>query len=207
VGDKVPAVRFLLRRGVADVVLVGGLVGLTFLKASGYRLGKETEAALNVDLVEEARAILAKFGDKIVMPMDVAWEENGERVEGNLSELRNPSRIVDVGAATCDLFRRHINEAKTTVMLGPMGAFERPDFDVGTRRVLRTMLRSKAFTIAGGGHLTSLIEKMGIDKAFGHVSTGGGALLYVLSGREMPVLRALRKSARAVKRTEISLSK
>ena len=195
--DRVPGVRKLLERRVADKVLVTGLVGLVFLKARGYRLGAETESMIMEEFVREAESILAKYGDQILTPVDVAWEEDGKRAESSVLELESPPPLLDVGERTIEAFSAELEKAGTVVALGPAGVYERGGFEKGTTRLLHAIADGKAdTTLIGGGHLIAVVEGEKLADKFTYVSTGGGALLYVLSGRDMPVIEALRRAAR-----------
>lgn len=201
--DKVPAISALLRRGMADKVLVAGLVGEAFLKASGFRFEKTVESMLNRSVVMEAKRILRKYGDKVVLPVDVAWKENGERVEGTLRKGVR-TKPMDVGKETTKLFSTHIREAGTIFAAGPLGVYEVAGFDISTKEILSEIANSNAFSVVGGGDLASTVDQMGLGGGISHLSTGGGALLYTISGVELPVLDALKKSALKRKRKPFS---
>ena len=196
VEDKVPVIRRVLRDGIADRVLIGGLVRETFHLAQGRNPGKlemlpDSERAL----VEEARELLGEYGDSIVMPVDVALDVKGARVEIQVDSLTD-ERTYDIGLNTLALFCDEIKRAGTVVAEGPMGMFERRLFNVGTKEVLRAMAECEGFTLVGGGHLGGMASMMDVDWRMSHVSTGGGAMLTLLAGGRMPVVEALERAKR-----------
>jgi phosphoglycerate kinase len=195
VEDRIPAMRRVLGEGIADRVLVGGLVRETFHMAEKHPR-EEVEALPEAErrLVEEAGELLEEFADKIDTPVDVALDVGGERVEIHVDSVTNERNIFDIGLNTlaqfCDLIRR----AGTVVAEGPMGMFERRLFNTGTKEVLRAMAESRGFTLVGGGHLGGLAAMMDLDSRMNHVSTGGGAMLTLLAGGSMPVVESLERS-------------
>ena len=196
VEDKVPVIRRVLRDGIADRVLIGGLVRETFHLAQGRNPGKlETLSDSERALVEEARELLGEYGDSIVMPVDVALDVKGARVEIQVDSLTD-ERTYDIGLNTLALFCDEIKRAGTVVAEGPMGMFERRLFNVGTKEVLRAMAECEGFTLVGGGHLGGMMSMMGVDWRMSHVSTGGGAMLTLLAGGRMPVVEALERAKR-----------
>jgi phosphoglycerate kinase len=195
VEDRIPAMRRVLGEGIADRVLVGGLVRETFHMAEKHPR-EEVEALPEAErrLVEEAGELLEEFADKIETPVDVALDVGGERVEIHVDSVTNERNIFDIGLNTlaqfCDLIRR----AGTVVAEGPMGMFERRLFNTGTKEILRAMAESRGFTLVGGGHLGGLAAMMDLDSRMNHVSTGGGAMLTLLAGGSMPVVESLERS-------------
>jgi phosphoglycerate kinase len=147
-----------------------------------------------LSLVPKARKLLLS-GAPIDVPLDFVTvdEEGNVKVEPayNITGL-----IRDIGPATVRSYSELIKEAKVVVMRGPAGVMEDPRFRKGTKELVRAALESGAFTIFGGGHLTAVIEELGMKDRVGHISTGGGALLAFLSGKELPALKALQISAR-----------
>ena len=197
VEDRIPVIRRVLRDGIADRVLVGGLVRDTFHLARGHDPDK-LEALSDAEraLVEEAGGLLDGYGDMIGMPIDVALDVKGERVEIHVDSLTDEKNIYDIGLNTLARFCDEIRRAGTVVAEGPMGMFERRLFNVGTKEVLRAMAECEGFTLVGGGHLGGLVSMMDVDWRMGHVSTGGGAMLTLLAGGRMPVVDALERAKR-----------
>lgn len=197
VEDRIPVIRRVLRDGIADRVLIGGLVRDTFQLALGHDPDK-LEALTDAEraLVEEAGGLLDEYGDMIGMPIDVALDVKGERVEIHVDSLTDETNVYDVGLNTLARFCDEIRRAGTVVAEGPMGMFERRLFNVGTKEILRAMAECEGFTLVGGGHLGGLASMMDVDWRMGHVSTGGGAMLTLLAGGRMPVVDALERAKR-----------
>jgi phosphoglycerate kinase len=147
-------------------------------------------------LVEEAGTLLEEFGDRIDVPVDVALDVGGERVEIRVDSVTNERNIFDIGLNTLARFCDVIRKAGTVVAEGPMGMFERRLFNTGTKEILRAMADSKGFTLVGGGHLGGMAAMMDLDSQMSHVSTGGGAMLTLLAGDSMPVVESLERSKR-----------
>jgi len=201
VEDRMPVIRRVLRDGIADKVLLGGVINNIFLMAKGYlskrlrREGEEVHAQ-----VEEARELLKHYGDKIETAVDVALDVKGDRVEVGVEKLTDETNIYDVGLNTIARFREIIKGAGTVVAEGPMGMFERRGFDTGTREILEAMTCTKAFTVLGGGHLGGLASIMNVSGKISHISTGGGALLSFFAGEKLPVIEALKRAKRRWRR-------
>ncbi len=197
VEDRIPAMSRVLGDGIADRVLVGGLVRETFHMAEKHPPG-EVEALPEAErmLVKEAEGLLQEFGDRIEIPVDVALDVGGERVEIHVDSVTDERNIFDIGLNTLARFCNLIRRAGTVVAEGPMGMFERRNFNTGTKEILRAMAECKGFTLVGGGHLGGLAAMMDLDSRMSHVSTGGGAMLTMLAGESMPVVESLERSKR-----------
>lgn len=196
--ESISMIKELFGKQKADRVCAGGLLGELFLKAKGVALGEKdaffAEKGFN-ELVEPAKEVLSFYGDKILLPVDVAiMDDSDEREEVSVSELPKDNTICDIGPETVAEFKDAIKDAKLIVANGPMGIFEKIDFEVGTKRVFSAISRSRAFSIIGGGDTETALEQMDFsEKDFSHVSLAGKALLQYLSGKEMPGLLALKK--------------
>ena len=195
VGDRIPVINRVLQDGIADSILIGGLVADSFQMAKGHMgIRYEELDKAGKEEVEVCREILEKFPGKIHLPMDVAMDVKGERVEvfiGSITEERN---IYDIGLNTIAQFTSILNKAGTVVAEGPLGMFERRGFDIGTKEILRAMARCNGYTVVGGGHMGGMTAMLGIRDEMSHVSTGGGAMLSMLAGEPLPVVAALEKS-------------
>ncbi len=197
VDDRLPVMRRVLRDGIADRILVGGLIRETFHMAQGHNperlasLGEEDRG-----LVEEARVLMDGYADRIELPVDVALDVKGERVEVLTNKLTDETNIYDIGLNTIARFSARLRRAGTVVAEGPLGMFERRGFDTGTKELLRVMAECGGFTVVGGGHMGGLASMLDIDHRMGHVSTGGGAMLAMLAGERMPVVEALERAKR-----------
>ena len=197
--DSLKVIDKALTNGAADKILTGGLVSIIFLAAKGYDIGDPSQEFLrgkNLDkLVPYAKELLEKYGDKIELPMDLALDRHGKRMEIGLSELPMPYRIVDIGSGTIGRYSYLISTADKILANGPMGYFEVEAFARGTNEMLEALGRTEAFTVIGGGHLAVAAEKMKLRKRINHISTAGGACIMYLAGEPLPVLDALERSA------------
>lgn len=198
VKDSISLIKELFGKQKADRICVGGLLGELFLKAKGIALGKKDsffeEKGLN-DLVEPAKELLSFYGEKILLPLDVAiMDDSDEREEVSVSELPKDNTICDIGSETVAEFKGALKDAKLIVANGPMGVFERMDFETGTKRVFNAISKSRAFSLIGGGDTETALEQMDFsEKDFSHVSLAGKALLQCLIGKQLPGLLALLK--------------
>ncbi len=183
----------MLKNDNVDAVLVAGQPGIIFAGAAGYDIGRG-----NVGLItSEEQMLLAKrmldsYGDKIQLPVDVAVQDDGRRVECELDEISDRP-ILDIGPQTTGVFADTLIQAESIFANGPAGFFEMEGFRKGTDSLLLTIAMSKATVkVLGGGHLGSLAAEMGISGNV-HVSTGGGVLLALLGGEELPAISLLMK--------------
>jgi phosphoglycerate kinase len=195
VDDRIPVIKRVLRDGIADHILIGGLIRENFHMAQGLAVERyEKLKPEEKKLVDEAGEILRKYEGAIELPNDVAIDLNNERVEIMMEQITDETNIYDIGLNTIAHFSKRIQSAGTVVAEGPLGMFERRGFDVGTKELLRAMADSNAYTVVGGGHMGGLASMMGIDDRMKHVSTGGGAMLSLLSGEDLPVIDAIVKA-------------
>jgi phosphoglycerate kinase len=187
-----------------EKILTCGTVGEIFLVAKGLNLGEATLEFLKekglVELIPKARRFLDSYGLKVEIPVDVAFEEDGKRKEIMVEELPTKSLILDIGSRTIQKYLESIKTAKTIVVKGPAGVYEKKGFEIGTKKILEAVANSKAFTLVGGGDTGLAIEKLGIEKEkFSYISLGGGALITYLSGKPMPGIEALKLSYKKFK--------
>jgi phosphoglycerate kinase len=194
VSDKVPVLRNLLPR--LDVLCVGGGMACTFLKAQGVPVGNSLVEATAIQAARDVLRDVDIHGVKLILPSD--------HVCAPRLEAGAPSQVVsgsvpaglmalDVGPATAAEFAAAIGKAGTVLWNGPVGAFEIPPFDAGSREVAKAMAASKAITVCGGGDTAAAVEAAGLASKMTHVSTGGGAALELLEGRTLPGVAALAK--------------
>lgn len=186
VSDKIKVIENLLVK--ADKVIVGGGMAYTFLKAQGVEIGK---SLVEEDRLELAKEILAKAGDKLVLPIDhvVAKEFNNDAATEVVENDAIPSDSMglDIGPKSVELFAGTLDGAKTVVWNGPMGVFEMPNFAKGTIGVCEAIAHlDGATTIVGGGDSAAAVAQLGYEDKFSHISTGGGASLTYLEGVELP---------------------
>lgn len=200
VDDSLKVAENVLSNGGADRVLLTGVVGNVMLAASGVDIGKVNmdliESLGYLDQIERAKGMLEKFDGKIGMPLDVALNDNGKRIEMQISELPTDSiPINDIGLETIVAFSEEIKNAKTVVLNGPAGVSEIDDFALGTHEIIKAATQAE-YSIAGGGHISAEVRNLGYDNKFSHLSTGGGACIDYLAGEKLPGIEALRKAAK-----------
>jgi phosphoglycerate kinase len=190
ISDKIAVVDNLLAR--CDKLIIGGGMANTFLAAKGYAMQDSLVEAASVDT---ARAIMAKAGDRLILPVDAVIADKFE-AEANskvvsVDAVPQGWRIMDVGPKSIEIFKGALKGAKLIVWNGPMGVFEMPKFAEGTFAIARLLAESGATTVIGGGDSASAVKKAGVAKQMTHVSTGGGASLEFLEGKQLPGVAAL----------------
>ena len=197
VSDKIGVLKALMEK--ADTILIGGAMANTFFKAQGIPIGKSRVEADKIDLANELVDLAKKRGVKLQLPVDVV--EAQEIKIG--AQIRNTQKLspkhgiddgwqaVDIGSATIALFRDEITKAKTILWNGPVGIFEIPDFAEGTFAIAEAMANSGATTIIGGGDSVTAVKQAGLADKMTFISTGGGASLELLEGKELPGVAAL----------------
>jgi 3-phosphoglycerate kinase len=197
VSDKIGVLKALMEK--ADTILIAGAMANTFFKAQGIPIGKSRVEADKIDLANELVELARKRGVKLQLPVDVV--EAQEIKIG--AQIRNTQKLspkhgiddgwqaVDIGSATIALFRDEITKAKTILWNGPVGIFEIPDFAEGTFAIAEAMANSGATTIIGGGDSVTAVKQAGLADKMTFISTGGGASLELLEGKELPGVAAL----------------
>jgi phosphoglycerate kinase len=182
-----------------DQLIVGGGIANTFIAAAGHPVGASLHEP---DLLEAARAIVAKAtarGASIPLPVDVVvaprFAADAPATVKPVSEVAEGELILDIGPETRAAYARLIAQAGSVVWNGPVGVFEFPAFGEGTRAVAEAIAASEAFSIAGGGDTLAAIDQYGVAGQIGYISTGGGAFLEFLEGKELPAVAALRARA------------
>lgn len=197
VDDSIDVARHVLSSGVADTVVAIGVVANLFYLARNLSIGEPSRALIDqlgyMPLVDTARALLAAHGDRIVLPDTVAVRENGARVEYPAGKVPSDAQVMDAGTAAVASLGSVLSSAGTVVFNGPAGVFEDPAFALGTHGLLRAAAGAE-FSVIGGGHTAAVVEKLGIDDRFTHISTGGGACIQFLTGRTLPAVEALARS-------------
>jgi phosphoglycerate kinase len=192
VSDKIKLISNLLSK--VDRILIGGAMAYTLLKAKGVSVGK---SLVEADQVEEMKGLLAKAGDKIVLPSDhVATDDFKAGKPVTVGEANIPDKLLgmDIGPRSVKAFGEIIAAAKTIVWNGPMGVFERAEYAAGTKAVAEAVAKATgagAISIIGGGDSAAAVEEMALADKMSHVSTGGGASLTYLEGKAMPPLEVL----------------
>jgi phosphoglycerate kinase len=196
VSDKLKVIEALL--GVADELLIGGGMCFTFLAAQGASIGN---SLFEQDMVGTCRSLLDEHGDRLVLPSDItalgpAGELMRPEAGGDVRQLGTnvPAgwKGVDIGPGTAADFGDRVAEARTVFWNGPMGVFEDPRFEAGTRAVAQAVADTSGFTVVGGGDSAAALAQFGLAEEVDHVSTGGGASLELLEQGDLPGLAALR---------------
>ncbi len=197
--DSLKISRYVLTKGIADRILTGGVIGHLFLAARGVNLGKP-----NMDLLEKEkvmgltpgiRELMEAYPGKIEVPADLAVEVEGKRKEIKVSELPTSYSIFDIGERTIRKYAQLLGGAKSIVASGPMGVYEKREFQAGTKRILEAIASSGAFSLIGGGHTVAAASEFKLADRLSYVSTAGGALIEFLMGQKLPGVAALEGAA------------
>jgi phosphoglycerate kinase len=190
VSDKINVIKNLLT--ICDQVLIGGAMAYTFALARGGRVGGSKVESDKVDLAKE---LIAAGGAKLVLPID---DHCGDNFASDCNKKIVPAGEIpdgflglDIGPQTAELYAKLVKSAKTVVWNGPMGVFEMPPFDAGTKAVAQAIADSGATSIIGGGDSAAAIEQLGFADQVSHVSTGGGASLEMLEGKKFAAVEVL----------------
>lgn len=191
VSDKIGVIKNLLN--IADKILIGGGMAYTFLKAQGKEIGL---SLLEEDKIDFAKELLESNGDQIVLPVDAKvakeFSNDAEITEVSIDDIPKDQEAMDVGPKTVELFNKELQGAHTVLWNGPMGVFEFSNFAQGTIGVCESIANLKdAVTIIGGGDSAAAAISLGFEDNFTHISTGGGASLEYLEGKELPGIKAI----------------
>ncbi len=193
VSDKIGVLTNLLSR--VDRMIIGGAMAYAFLAARGVAIGRSRLAAEDVEVAGKMLKKALKRGVEIILPVDhIAAQDlttDGEWTATDDATVPDELMGVDIGPVTRELFREKLLDAGTVLWNGPMGVFETPPYHLGTETIAKTLVRSPAYTVVGGGDSAAAVRKAGVTAFMNHVSTGGGAALEFLEGKELPGLRAL----------------
>ena len=201
VADAFLMMETVLSSGTADRVLSGGLVANILLAAKGERIGSNSLAFIQKSgyekFIETSKPLLEKYAGRILLPVDAAYlDGEGRRAEADVGSIPADAGVLDIGAKTAVLYENEIRRAKTVFVNGPMGVFEKPETELGTKAVWRALGATEAYTVVGGGDSITATEKYGLVDKMGYICTGGGALIRFLTGEELPVVKALRFAAK-----------
>ena len=193
ISGKIDVVEALLPK--VDHILIGGAMACTFFRAMGFETGN---SLVEPDRLDMAKDLLARAGDKLVLPVDAviarAMDAGSEARVVDRDVIPAGEAMFDIGPASVVRYRTLIESARTVLWNGPMGVFEKPPFDVGTRAVAQAMAVATdrgATTIIGGGDSAAAVAEAGLEAKMSHVSTGGGASLEFLEGKDLPGVSAL----------------
>ena len=190
ISDKILVVETLLSK--CDKLIIGGGMANTFLAAQGLNM---QDSLVEASSLETAKAIMAKSADKLILPVDAViadkFAEDANAQVVDVDKIPAGWRMLDVGPKTVSVYQAALSGAKLIVWNGPVGVFEMPKFAEGTSALARMLAESNAVTVIGGGDSASAVKKAGVAKQMTHVSTGGGASLEFLEGKELPGVAAL----------------
>lgn len=193
ISDKIPVIKNFLN--VAQVIIIGGGMLFTFLKAQGREIGNSLLEEDRVDFVRELMETAKAKGVDLVLPVDVvAAPEFSAEAEGSVvsvDDIPADAMGLDIGPQSIDLFREKLAGARTIIWNGPMGVFEFEQFSHGTTGIAKAVASSEAFSVIGGGDSVSAVNKAGVADRVSHISTGGGASLQFLSGEQLPGIEIL----------------
>ena len=192
VADKLNVIDNLLEK--ADTLIIGGGMAFTFLKAKGYEIGKSLVDDEKIDYCKEMMAKAEKLGKKLLLPVDTGVAASfPDPIDGPIDvayvdsdKIPADKEGLDIGPKTQELFADAVKSAKTVVWNGPMGVFENPTLAKGTIAVAKALAETDATTIIGGGDSAAACNQLGFADKMSHISTGGGASLEFLEGKELP---------------------
>ena len=193
VSDKIGVIKNLLDK--VDVLLIGGGMSYTYQKALGGHVGKSLLEEDKVELAKELMALAKEKGVKMLLPVDNeagdSFSNDALRITVHSTEIPDGFEGLDIGPVTQQMFADEIHKAKTIIWNGPVGVSEFPNFAHGTEAVAKAMAETDAVTIIGGGDSAAAVERLGYADKMTHISTGGGASLEFLEGKELPGVAAL----------------
>jgi phosphoglycerate kinase len=196
--DALKISKYVLDNRIADHVLTGGVVANLFLVARGVDVGRPNMERLEkmdaMQFVPGIKELTAKYPGSIEVPLDLAVDADGKRVEVSVSKLPTKYVLCDIGHETVKAYSEILKHAKSIVLSGPMGVFENKAFIYGTAEVLRAVASSKAFSVVGGGHSIAAVQELGLSNKISYISTAGGALIEFLMGEQLPGIVALEKA-------------
>lgn len=193
VGDKIPVIENLLKK--VDSLIIGGGMSYTFFKAMGYEIGTSILDEESIELADRIMKEAERAGVELLLPVDTvcAKEFDNDSEKGVYDRDKIPADMMgmDIGPKTVALYRKTIEGAKTIVWNGPAGVFEMSNFAEGTKAIAEAMAAAGAVTIIGGGDSAAAVEQFGYADKMTHISTGGGASLEFLEGKELPGIACL----------------
>jgi phosphoglycerate kinase len=199
ISDAFSMMSKVLAEEVADVVLTAGITGQVMLMAGGAQLGEPSEAFIRDRSLEvflaPAAEYLDAYPDKIRVPIDVAYDEGGSRIEMPVAQLPAPAPIIDIGTETINTYRDILDTAATIFVNGPAGVYESEPGAKGTRELWSAIAGAAGHTVIGGGDTVASARRFTDLDDIGFVSTAGGALIRYLSGQPLPLLQAMEKAA------------
>jgi len=193
VSDKIKVIRNLL--GKVDSLILGGGMTYTFLKSKGYEIGKSICEDDQIDFAKEMLALAKKNNVNLMLPIDIMiakeFDSDAEKKLVSIQSIPVDWMGLDIGDKSIELFKKEISNARTIFWNGPLGVFEWDNFANGTRSIANTIAESQAVTVAGGGDTLAALKKYNLSSKFSHVSSGGGAAMELLEGKQLPGIVSL----------------
>lgn len=193
ISDKLPVIENLIDK--VDTILIGGGMSYTFVKAIGGEIGKSLVDNKSIELAKQTLDKAKEKGVKIVLPCDNygadEFTATAKRKCFSSGFFAKDFQGMDIGPHTTKAFKRIIKDAKTIVWNGPMGVYEFPKFRRGTRKIAKYIAKSKAMSIIGGGDTGASVQELGLENKITHISTGGGASLYLLQGKKLDCIEII----------------
>ena len=193
ISTKIRVLENLLAK--VDRLIIGGGMACTFLKAEGFGVGNSLVEAEQVETAARIMEQASQQGVQLLLPADVMvgdrFEADARRQMVSVNAVPDGWQILDIGEKTAEIFIRALSDCKTVLWNGPVGVIEFPAFARGSHRLAKAIAELHATTIVGGGETVQVVEELGLEEKFSHVSTGGGAALEFLEGRELPGVAAL----------------
>lgn len=199
ISDAFLMMETVLKNGVADLVLTGGLVANIILAAEGVEIGQGSLDFIMKsnygEYIAKAKDLYALYKDKIIVPEDLAFVQAGLRQEFEVGRIPTHVTVTDIGRQTALTYADKILTAKTVFVNGPMGIFEDPVTEYGTKTIWEALGKTAAYTVLGGGDSITATKKYGLTDKIDYICTGGGAMIRFLTGEELPVVKALKHAA------------
>jgi phosphoglycerate kinase len=201
--DSLEISKYILNNNVADNLLLGGIISQLFMAAKDLPLGKGTMDYLTkkdlLHLIPGIRELLVQHPDKIILPIDIALNIDGKRVEIPITQLPSEYPIYDIGTKTVKRYVDILSKAQSIVVSGPLGVYENMEFCYGTKTIFETIANSNVLSLAGGGNTIAAIDKYGLTDKIRFISTAGGALVEALMGKKLPGVIALETATKTKK--------
>lgn len=198
ISDAFGMMKQVLENGSADKILCSGITGHIMLMAKGYDLGTVNEKFIKdrkLDVfIKPAKEYLENYEEKIVYPVDLAYEENGSRKEINIEDLPSDKSFMDIGHKTIEIFEEELSEAGTIFVNGPAGVYENKMFEDGTKAIWNAIAEAKGYSVIGGGDTVSAAQRFIDTSKINYVCTAGGAMVRFLSGVKLPLIEAMKNA-------------
>lgn len=198
ISDAFGMMKQVLENGSADKILCSGITGHIMLMAKGYDLGKANEKFIKdrkLDVfIKPAKEYLENYEEKIVYPVDLAYEENGSRKEISIQGLPSDKSFMDIGHKTIEIFEEELSKAGTIFVNGPAGVYENKMFEDGTKAIWNAIAEAKGYSVIGGGDTVSAAQRFIDTSKINYVCTAGGAMVRFLSGVKLPLIEAMKNA-------------